>query len=244
VVEVPVAALGGKALLSLSRRSHVLLWSSLVCIEVGTLEIPDDVFFLTSNELGKAVRALVGNWGIPIPSFWSLQGNQPVPDLLQKAAERRELREARKRLTPPVLIPPLPEDHTYPITDNFSEKDSDAMRGSPVSPGKVTAEASLILSPADFEKMVPGTILVCPATTPAWTPLFAQAKGLVTDIGGILAHGAIVAREYGIPAVLGTRDATKRIVSGQQITVDGDKGTVTLGDSSNSTETSTSGTYR
>jgi rifampicin phosphotransferase len=76
--------------------------------------------------------------------------------------------------------------------------------------------------------MEPGTILVCSTTTPAWTPLFSQARGLVTDVGGVLAHGSIVAREYGIPAVLGTGIATTRIRSGQTIRVDGDRGTVTL----------------
>lgn len=76
--------------------------------------------------------------------------------------------------------------------------------------------------------MEPGTILVCRTTTPAWTPLFAQARGLVTDIGGILAHGSIVAREYGIPAVMGTGNATQRIARGQRVTVDGDAGVVTL----------------
>jgi pyruvate,water dikinase len=75
--------------------------------------------------------------------------------------------------------------------------------------------------------MQPGSILVCPITTPAWTPLFAHASGLVTDIGGVLAHGSIVAREYGIPAVMGTGVATQRIQSGMRITVDGDEGTVT-----------------
>ena len=80
----------------------------------------------------------------------------------------------------------------------------------------------------DFEKMKPDTILVCPTTTPAWTPLFAQASGLATDIGGILAHGSIVAREYGIPAVMGTGNVTRRTVSGQRITVDGDTGTVII----------------
>ena len=76
--------------------------------------------------------------------------------------------------------------------------------------------------------MKPGTILVCPMTTPAWTQLFLQATGLVTDIGGITAHGSIVAREFGIPAVLGTGSCTQRITSGQTITVDGDAGIVTL----------------
>lgn len=103
------------------------------------------------------------------------------------------------------------------------------MRGFAVSPGRVTAPASVILSPDEFEQMEPGTILVCPTTTPAWTPLFAQARGLVTDIGGILAHGSIVAREFGIPAVMGTGNATQRITNGQQITVDGSAGTVDLG---------------
>ena len=76
--------------------------------------------------------------------------------------------------------------------------------------------------------MRPGTVLVCPTTTPAWTQLFPKAVGLVTDIGGILAHGSTVAREYGIPAVLGLGDATKRIADGQRIAVDGNLGTVTI----------------
>jgi phosphohistidine swiveling domain-containing protein len=76
--------------------------------------------------------------------------------------------------------------------------------------------------------MEPGTILVCPTTTPAWTPLFSQARGLVTDVGGVLAHGSIVAREFGLPAVLGTGEASQRIRHGQRITVDGDWGLVYL----------------
>ena len=76
--------------------------------------------------------------------------------------------------------------------------------------------------------MQPDTILVCTTTTPAWTPIFSQAVGLVTDVGGALAHGSIVAREYGIPAVMGTGVATERIKSGMMLAVDGDAGTVTL----------------
>ena len=76
--------------------------------------------------------------------------------------------------------------------------------------------------------MQPGHILVASITTPAWTPLFAMAAGIVTDIGGLLSHGSIVAREYGIPAVLGTGVATRRIHSGQIITVDGSSGTVII----------------
>ena len=113
-------------------------------------------------------------------------------------------------------------------TQKRNPADSDTLTGFAVSPGKITGTASVILSPSDFEKMEPNTILVCATTTPAWTPLFALAQGLVTDIGGMLAHGSIVAREYGIPAVMGTGNITQRIVSGQRITVDGNTGTVTI----------------
>jgi pyruvate,water dikinase len=104
------------------------------------------------------------------------------------------------------------------------------LKGNGVSPGQVTAPASVIRFPEDFCRMAPDSILVCTTTTPAWTPLFSQARGLVTDIGGALAHGSIVAREYGIPAVMGTGEATQRIKHGQVLRVDGDKGTVTLVD--------------
>ena len=137
-------------------------------------------------------------------------------------------------LHPPGMVPEQsrwkfgPIDMTTWETQKRNAVDADVLHGFAVSPGKVTGPASVILSPADFADMQPNTILVCPTTTPAWTPLFTQATGLVTDIGGILAHGSIVAREYGIPAVMGTGNVTERIVSGQQITVDGDAGTVTI----------------
>jgi pyruvate,water dikinase len=83
--------------------------------------------------------------------------------------------------------------------------------------------------PEDFDQMRPGDVLVASITTPAWTPLFAMASAVVTDIGGPLSHGSIVAREFGIPAVLGTGVATRRITSGQTITVDGSAGLVMIG---------------
>jgi len=104
------------------------------------------------------------------------------------------------------------------------------LRGLPVSRGRVTAPASVVLTPADSGTMVPGTILVCPAVSPDWTALFGWARGVVTDVGGALAHAAIVAREREIPAVVGVGNATERIRHGQVVTVDGDAGTVTLHD--------------
>jgi pyruvate,water dikinase len=106
--------------------------------------------------------------------------------------------------------------------------EGDTFTGVPTSPGQVTATARVLHSPEDFDQLQPGDILVAGITTPAWTPLFALASGVVTDIGGPLSHGSIVAREYGIPAVLGTGVATKIIQSGQTIAVDGNAGTVTI----------------
>ena len=89
-----------------------------------------------------------------------------------------------------------------------------AIKGIGASPGRVEGVARVIYGPTEFNQMQPGDILVAKITTPAWTPLFALASGVVTDIGGPLSHGSIVAREYHIPAVLGTGVATERIVSG------------------------------
>jgi pyruvate,water dikinase len=108
------------------------------------------------------------------------------------------------------------------------EQTSSLLKGVAASPGQVSAPARILRGPEDFGQMQPGDILVAEMTTPAWTPLFVLASGVVTDVGGPLSHGSIVAREYGIPAVLGTGVATQRIRSGQTITVDGSAGTVSL----------------
>jgi phosphoenolpyruvate synthase/pyruvate phosphate dikinase len=107
-------------------------------------------------------------------------------------------------------------------------QEGDKLKGVAASAGRVTGIACVLHGPEDFDQMQQGGILVAKMTTPAWTPLFAMACGVVTDIGGPLSHGSIVAREYGIPAVLGTAAATRIIQSGQQITVDGDAGFVIL----------------
>ncbi len=184
---------------------------------VGTLYEPTDVYFLESAELSRAIEHRAN--GVA------------VPELADLAAERRELREARKRHHPPGTLPieaSQIDGIAFKETQIKNEADSSMMRGFPVSPGRVTAPASVITGASEFENMAPGSILVSPLTTPAWTQLFAHAVGLVTDVGSILAHGSIVAREYGIPAVLGVGDGTKRIKHGQMISIDGDQGTVEI----------------
>jgi phosphoenolpyruvate synthase/pyruvate phosphate dikinase len=114
------------------------------------------------------------------------------------------------------------------IPVSAEEQTGDVLKGVAASPGQVTAPARVLRGPEDFGQMQPGDILVAEITTPAWTPLFAIAAGVVTSVGGPLSHSSIVAREYGIPAVLGTGVATQRIRSGQVVTVDGSAGTVSL----------------
>jgi rifampicin phosphotransferase len=198
-------------------------------VDGGSLGTAEDVFFLETPEIEAAIAARASG--------------KTRLELARLARERRELREARKRLHPPPVVPPDrklrfgPFDMSAWETQRRNEPAGTVLRGFAVSPGRVSAPASVIRSPDDFLRMEPGTILVCSTTTPAWTPLFSQARGLVTDVGGILAHGSIVAREYGIPAVLGTGIATTRIRSGQTIRVDGDAGTVTLLDGAHDAET-------
>ena len=185
-------------------------------VATGTLVQPDDVFYLTSDDLQSAIEAQ--------------SNDKALPELGARALEQRELRTLRFRMDQPSAIPPLKQKDTESPFSSLrsNEGETNTLRGFAVSPGTVTGVASVIMTPNDFDKMTPDTILVCPLTTPAWTQLFPHATGLVTDIGSILAHGSIVAREYGIPAVLGIGDATQRIKSGQRITIDGDKGLVTI----------------
>jgi rifampicin phosphotransferase len=105
--------------------------------------------------------------------------------------------------------------------------DENALTGIAASGGRVTGRARVILSPQDANSLQPGDILVTRATDPGWTPVFALISGVVLEIGGQLSHGAIVAREYGLPAVVNVVGATRRIVDGETITVDGSAGTVT-----------------
>jgi phosphohistidine swiveling domain-containing protein len=186
-------------------------------VEAGTFQTDGDTFFLVTEELQRAIDAR--------------KAGKSLPALGELAAQRSELREARKRHHPPGTVPSEAREDpsvAFKETQILNDDSSNQMRGFAVSSGRVTAKASVILGPTEFDKMENGTILVSPMTTPAWTQLFASAAGLVTDMGSILAHGSIVAREYGIPAVLGVGNGTKRIKHGQMLTIDGDAGVVVI----------------
>jgi len=163
----------------------------------------------------------------------ALERRETLADHRRSVQERKTLWQARKRLTPPAQLP-LGKSYLGGIMDGIMaagdiNQVGNTIKGVATSPGQARGTARVLHGPEDFDQMRPGDVLVASITTPAWTPLFAMASAVVTDIGGPLSHGSIVAREYGIPAVLGTGVATRRITSGQTITVDGNAGLVVIG---------------
>jgi pyruvate,water dikinase len=187
-------------------------------VEGGAIEENDDVFWLEVEELERAAEVL--------------ERGEPLDDLSERVEARQRAWRAEKRVTPPPELPQkgrvlgIKTDVFLPTSSE--EQAESVLSGVGCSPGQVTGTARVLHGPEDFDDMEPGDILVADITTPAWTPLFAMAAGIVTNVGGPLSHGSIVAREYGIPAVLGTGVATRRIESGQRVTVDGEAGTVSL----------------
>ncbi|MDQ0798592.1 phosphohistidine swiveling domain-containing protein [Arthrobacter sp. SLBN-112] len=180
--------------------------------EAGALECPDDVFFLDFAEARQALAGETGDRGATLPDFRALVAARQ-PDY------RREL---GRHHIPRVLL----SDGTEPEAVRTAVGIADGtLAGSPASAGMVTAAARVVLDPVGAH-LEPGEILVAPSTDPGWTPLFLTAGGLVMEMGGANSHGAVVAREYGIPAVVGVADATRLITTGQRVAVDGGAGTV------------------
>lgn len=180
----------------------------------GVIQRVDDIFWLQQAEIEDVAARL--------------DRGEQVESLAEFIPRRKARLRSAERATPPMALPQI-KVFGVDVLSKRSAKDGDQrLRGVAASPGSVTAVANILHGPEDFSKMRTGDVLVASITTPAWTPLFARAAAVVTDIGGPLSHGSIVAREYGIPAVLGTDSATKQIQDGQMITVDGDSGLVTL----------------
>jgi len=184
----------------------------------GWIARGEDIFWLNMDELQEAVA--------------SLERGGTATSLAGRVEHRKVTHQVLMRTTPPPTLPPRKKFMGINLA-SFTPAAEDShtgttLKGIATSVGRVTGPARVLHGPEDFDQMQPGDVLVAATTTPAWTPLFAMASAVVTDIGGPLSHGSIVAREYGIPAVLGTGVATRRIRSGQTITVDGSGGTVTI----------------
>jgi pyruvate,water dikinase len=192
------------------RRAVVRIGEALA--ERGAIAEPDDVFFLTRAE---ALDALDGA---------SLQPTVDVPG-------RRSLRREQARLVPPPLVGrvnPMIQRvwDSFPALIGARPSEDALVSGVPASPGRATGLVRVIRGPAEFDQLQVGEILVAPVTAPAWTPLFTRAAAVVTDVGSAAAHASIIAREYGIPAVVGCGDATARLRTGMRVTVDGSTGNV------------------
>jgi len=174
----------------------------------GVLTQREDIFFLEIAEVEPVV-----------------QGRADF-DVKQRIAQRRAEYEWNMAQTPP----PVVVGRYDPQKHAASKFDADVKRlkGIAVSPGVATGRARVITHPDDGQHVEAGEILVAPVTNPAWTPYFLTAAGVVMDMGGVLSHGAIIAREYGIPAVVNVGPATRAIHTGQQIEVNGNLGTIRI----------------
>ena len=174
--------------------------------ERGWLPEAEAFFFLVKEEIAAVIA-----------------GGEPS-GLAEKAAARRA---AWEHWMAQPDFPDVLDAAGRPVV--AAQRDGDGLRGIAASAGRVTGRARVILSPQEATSLQPGDILVTRATDPGWTPVFALISGVVLEIGGQLSHGAIVAREYGLPAVVNVAGATRQIVDGETITVDGSAGVVVKG---------------
>ena len=191
------------------RRAVVRIGEALASL--GIITEADDIFFLTRDEARVAVAD---------------RSARSVD-----VAARRSTREQQARLVPPLIVG-RPNPMVTKLFDGMagvlgaSPSDSAIVSGTPASPGRASGPVRVIRGPAQFDELQPGEVLVASVTAPAWTPLFARAAAVVTDVGSPAAHASIIAREYGIPAVVGCGDATARLKTGMRVSVDGSTGNV------------------
>jgi phosphohistidine swiveling domain-containing protein len=181
----------------------------------GSIDREEDAFFLSRAEL---VRSATGT----------------AQETLQaRIRERRDDWGRCRSLTPPLALGTMPKLlermlGSLEVVRTERAAPEGALRGDPASPGRASGRVRIIRGPSDFDRFQEDEVLVAQLTAPAWTPLFARAAAVVTDGGSLAAHASLVAREYGIPAVVATGDATTRLSDGQLVTVDGSAGLVEI----------------
>jgi phosphoenolpyruvate synthase/pyruvate phosphate dikinase len=175
------------------------------------IEAPDDVFYLGRTEVADLLRT---------PS-----------DVRRLVTDRRVLHARQRQITPAPIVGTPRGDAAAGEQQEASHPESgeiESLRGTGASPGVVRGTARVVHGADEFGRIMPGDIIICPASNPSWVPVFSIAGGLVTDRGGVLSHAAVVAREFGLPAVVGVRGATEVIADGQQVEIDGTSGVVRL----------------
>jgi pyruvate,water dikinase len=219
---------------------HSIFWNRVrefgqILVNGGFLEDAEDIFYLHRFELHDALYDLCIGWATGTsargPTYWP-----------QEVAERKRIMQVLRKWSPPPALGVAPTEVTEPFTvmlfgvttDTVKQwldgdaSGSDDLRGIAASPGVAEGPARVITSVAQLDEVQAGEILVCPITAPSWAPVFARIGAAVSDIGGIMSHAAIVSREYGLPAVVGTGFGTKRLRTGQRVRVDGSTGVVTI----------------
>jgi len=187
-------------------------------VQAAILSQERDVFFLTMEELYELLQELPDRGA----------GSSVLGPEIRKRVERRKM-EFHRNLN--VVLPGSFRGRPKPILGGSLPDRGQTgrrLRGIPISPGRVTGQARRITGPVQEVRVRPGEILILPGMDPGWTPLFLSASAIVTERGGILSHGSILAREYGIPAITNIRDVTQIIETGQVITVDGERGEIWL----------------
>ncbi|MBN1410410.1 MAG: hypothetical protein JW969_06165 [Spirochaetales bacterium] len=185
-----------------------LLECGRLFVQAGTIERADDLFYLRTAELSALAKG----------------GFKDVRDVVRIRRDAFERERSRKQI-PRVLLSDgraFYEGMHLPS----STEEAGIILGSPVSPGVVEGLVRIVLDPHNTQ-LQPGEILICPGTDPSWTPLFLSASALVMEVGGMMTHGAVVAREYGIPAVVGVDGAVTRFRTGQRLRVNGSTGEIT-----------------
>lgn len=190
---------------AISRRE--ILKSGRELVQLGALDDPEDLMYLTFAELS---------------SFAGRDGK----DYTGLIASRREAyrREQRRSRLPRML---LSDGRAFYEGIMAPGSSANVLIGSPVSPGSIEGRVRVVFDPREAH-LHPGEIMVCPGTDPSWTPLFLSAAGLIMEMGGMMTHGAVVAREYGIPAVVGVHQATRRLETGQLVRLDGSSGQIVI----------------
>ena len=184
-----------------------LIETAKLFVESGELDRVDDVVYLSFLELQRFVSREEQDWKALIQT--------------RRTAYQSEFR--RKQI-PRVL---LSDGRAFYEGMQDLDASADKLIGSPVSPGVVEGRVRVVLDPRSAN-LQPGEILVCPGTDPSWTPLFLTAGGLIMEVGGMMTHGAVVAREYGIPAAVGVHEATTRLKTGMCIRLDGSSGQIVI----------------
>jgi len=222
---------------------HGVFWQKMrqlaqIFVNHGFFNDVEEIWYLNRFELQQALYDLVTSWATGVkprgPSYWRSEIDW-----------RKDIIEKFRQFSPPPAVGVTPEVINEPFTimlwgittesvnawldaGSVALEDMTELKGFPASSGAVEGIARVIRSPEQLNELQAGEILVATTTSPSWTPIFNKIGAAVTDVGGIMSHAAIVCREYGLPAVVGTGMASSVIKTGQKLRVDGDKGTVTL----------------